>query len=116
MQVSKLLAKLSTGEGKKWVTKHSQVLMAITLQDYLFPLFRPVLYTRLSEQHVQAVGVLPTHGSQSCLLTAVDFSGTQGRKNEDVTQSPAYPALLLPLLTAAISCHLETQVLVSHKN
>lgn len=61
-EVSKYLAKLSFGEGRKWVKCSSQVLMALTLQDYLFPLFRSVLCTRLSEQQqLQAVGELLTH-------------------------------------------------------
>lgn len=73
-EVSKYLAKLSFGEGRKWVKCSSQVLMALTLQDYLFPLFRSVLCTRLSEQQqLQAVGELLTHWFQSCLLSVVDF-------------------------------------------
>lgn len=61
VQVSRLLAKISIGRGEKWLKKCSQALMAITVQDYLFPLFRPVLFIGLSEQQqLLAVGVLPT--------------------------------------------------------
>lgn len=53
--------------------------MALTLQNYLFPLFTSVLCTRLSEeQQLQAVGELLTHWFQSCLLSVVDFITLQG--------------------------------------
>lgn len=53
--------------------------MALTLQNYLFPLFRSVLCTRLSEvQQLRAVGELLTHWFQSCLLSVVDFITLQG--------------------------------------
>lgn len=73
VQVSGLLAKLSVGKGEKRLKKRSQALMAITMQDNLFPLFRPALCTGLSEQQqLLAVGVLPTQQSQSCVLRTVD--------------------------------------------
>lgn len=88
VQVSRLLAKLSIGKGEKWLKKCSQALMAVIMHDYLFPLFRPVLFTGLSEQQqLLAVGVLPTQRSQSWerWTLANRTSGTRGRKNGAVT-------------------------------
>lgn len=73
VQVSRLLAKLSIGKGEKWLKKCSQALVAVTVQDYLSPVFRSALCTGLSEQQqLLAVGVLSTQWSQTCLLRAVD--------------------------------------------
>lgn len=61
VQVSRLLAELSTGRGEKLLKKLSQALMAVTVQDYLSPVFRPAVCTGLSEhEQLLAVGLLST--------------------------------------------------------
>lgn len=71
VQISWLLEKLCIRKGEKWLKKCSQALKAVTMQDYLSPIFR--LFTGLSEQQqLLALGVLSTQWSQSFLLRVID--------------------------------------------